>query len=105
MRTPACFGLPQVEIHLPEFWDPISGPIFPNRGDQDRFWRMTRRFMEQLATSLGSPGGLRVVSARARAALWQWQWGHGGGNVPPLQRCRAVWGRLVMRLTAVVVCT
>jgi hypothetical protein len=35
----------QVEILLTEFWDPISGPIFPNRGDQERFWKMTRRFL------------------------------------------------------------
>lgn len=39
---------------MPDFWDPISGPQFPNRGDQDRFWRMTRRFMEQLSASLGT---------------------------------------------------
>lgn len=65
----------QVEIHLPEFWDPISGPIFPNRGDQDRFWRMTRRFMEQLATSLGSPSGLRAVYPDAGvAAMLSHQW-------------------------------
>ena len=43
----------QVELLLPEFWDPISGPIFPNRGDQERFWRLTRRFVEQLAEQSG----------------------------------------------------
>lgn len=52
-----------MEIHLPEFWDPISGPIFPNKGDQERFWRMTRRFMEQLSLSLGAGNGLRAVRA------------------------------------------
>lgn len=57
------FKPPQVELHLPEFWDPISGPIFPNRGDQERFWRMTRRFLEQLAISLGSTGYIRAVRA------------------------------------------
>jgi hypothetical protein len=45
----------QVEILLPEFWDPISGPIFPNRGDQERFWRITRRFVELLGAALDLP--------------------------------------------------
>lgn len=43
----------QVELLLPEFWDPISGPIFPNRGDQEKFWKMTRRFVEELAQKTG----------------------------------------------------
>jgi hypothetical protein len=51
---------PKVEILLPEFWDPISGPIFPNKGDQERFWRMTRRFVEALAANTGS-GGVKAV--------------------------------------------
>jgi hypothetical protein len=34
--------------------DPISGPIFPNKGDQERFWRMTRRFVEALAQQTGA---------------------------------------------------
>lgn len=45
----------QVEILLTEFWDPISGPIFPNRGDQERFWKITRRFVEELSTALKTP--------------------------------------------------
>jgi hypothetical protein len=53
----------QVEIMLPEFWDPISGPQFPNRGDQERFWRMTRRFVEALGQKVAEiPGSeLREV--------------------------------------------
>ncbi len=27
----------------------VPGPCFPNKGDQERFWRMTRRFVEELA--------------------------------------------------------
>jgi len=46
----------QVEILLPEFWDPISGPIFPNKGDQERFWRMTRRFVEALGQQTSIQG-------------------------------------------------
>jgi hypothetical protein len=53
----------QVELLLPEFWDPISGPIFPNRGDQERFWKMTRRFIEQLAENSGATN-IKAVSSR-----------------------------------------
>jgi hypothetical protein len=43
---------------LTSFWDPISGPQFPNRGDQERFWRMTRLFVEALAEKVAeAPGG------------------------------------------------
>ncbi|KIZ07856.1 hypothetical protein MNEG_0109 [Monoraphidium neglectum] len=57
----------QVEILLPEFWDPISGPIFPNKGDQERFWRMTRRFVEALQQATGA------ASVKAgRASLLRW---------------------------------
>lgn len=43
----------QVEILLPEFWDPGSGPIFAEEGDQQRFWKLTRRFIENLAQGTG----------------------------------------------------
>ena len=44
----------QVEILLPEFWDPSSGPVFAEEGDQQRFWKMTRRFIESLAEKSNS---------------------------------------------------
>ncbi len=62
---------------MPDFWDPISGPQFPNRGDQDRFWRMTRRFMEQLAASLGTTnvnavsGGLCITTSIVLLAMYE----------------------------------
>lgn len=37
-----------VELLLPEFWDPISGPVFKEDGDQLRFWKLSRRFIENL---------------------------------------------------------
>jgi hypothetical protein len=58
------YAVPQVEIHLPEFWDPISGPIFPNKGDQERFWRMTRRFVEALAEETGASSVKAVSNSR-----------------------------------------
>lgn len=64
----------QVELHMPDFWDPISGPQFPNRGDQDRFWRMTRRFMEQLSASLGTTNINAVYPDAGVAAMLSHQW-------------------------------
>jgi len=64
----------QVEILLPEFWDPISGPIFPNRGDQERFWRMTRRFVECLAEATRSSSVKAVYPDAGVAAMLSYQW-------------------------------
>lgn len=59
---------------MPEFWDPISGPIFPNKGDQEKFWKMTRRFIEDLAKASGA----KTVRAVRRRGVQLWQ---GGGVV------------------------
>lgn len=37
-----------VEILLPEFWDPMSGAVFAEEGDQMRFWTLGRRFCDDL---------------------------------------------------------
>lgn len=37
-----------VEILVPEFWDPVSGAVFKDEGDQQRWWRLTRRFLDDL---------------------------------------------------------
>ena len=39
----------QVEILLPELWDPLSGPVYAEEGDQQRWWKLTRRFLDNLA--------------------------------------------------------
>jgi hypothetical protein len=41
------------EILLSEFWDPVSGPVYAEEGDQQRFWKLTRRFIEGMASSIG----------------------------------------------------
>ncbi|KAI3430548.1 hypothetical protein D9Q98_005141 [Chlorella vulgaris] len=41
-----------VEILLPELWDPLSGPVYAEEGDQQRFWKLTRRFLDNLAVSM-----------------------------------------------------
>ncbi len=40
----------QVEVLLSEFWDPISGPLFSDEGDQQRWWKLSRRFIEELSS-------------------------------------------------------
>jgi hypothetical protein len=38
----------QVEILLLGLWDPSSGNLFAEEGDQQRFWKITRKFVEQV---------------------------------------------------------
>ena len=50
-----------MEILLPELWDPLSGPVYAEEGDQQRFWKLTRRFLDNLAAL--QPGKtIRAVS-------------------------------------------
>ena len=44
----------QVEILLSGLWDPSSGNLFAEEGDQQRFWKITRKFVEQIAAVSGS---------------------------------------------------
>jgi hypothetical protein len=52
---------PQVEILLPELFDPLSGPVYAEEGDQQRFWKLTRRFLDNLAASMP---GKRIRAVR-----------------------------------------
>ena len=55
------------------FWKPAmvdAGPMFPNRGDQDRFWRITRRFIEQV----GAFSGIAPEAINAVGVLEQYTW-------------------------------
>lgn len=51
----------QVEVLLPEFWDPDAGPTFAEEGDQLRFWKLTRRFVDGIAQHSGLEN-IRAVS-------------------------------------------
>ena len=42
------------EILLPEFWDPISGAVFSEEGDQMRWWKLCKRFADDLVEQSGS---------------------------------------------------
>lgn len=50
----------QAEVLLGEFWDPGSGAVFAEEGDQQRFWKLTRKFAENLA-SISEGGKVRAV--------------------------------------------
>lgn len=51
-----------------------SGPIFPNKGDQERFWRMTRRFVESLAAETGATSVKAVYPDAGVAAMLAHNW-------------------------------
>ena len=51
----------QVEILLSGLWDPSSGNLFAEEGDQQRFWKITRKFVEQMAAVCG--GNVKAVQA------------------------------------------
>lgn len=49
----ACLWHEQVEILLLGLWDPSSGNLFAEEGDQQRFWKITRKFVEQVSSASG----------------------------------------------------
>ncbi|KAL4422848.1 hypothetical protein ABPG75_009045 [Micractinium tetrahymenae] len=63
-----------VEILLPELWDPLSGPVYAEEGDQLRFWKLTRRFLENLAAALPGKRIRAVYPDVGVAAMLKNQW-------------------------------
>ena len=64
-------ALSQAEVLLAEFWDPASGAVFSEEGDQQRFWKLTRRFVEGLAAGgTVEPARVKVVSFPACCHPW-----------------------------------
>lgn len=60
----------QAEVLLKDFWDPGSGAIFAEQGDQERFWKLTRKFSDNLA-GMVETGKVRTVSWQANPTrLW-----------------------------------
>jgi len=62
-------------VLLAEFWDPSSGAVFSEEGDQQRFWKLTRRFVEGLAAG-GAAERVKVVSSPRRDATFWEKWQH-----------------------------
>lgn len=59
-----------VEILLAEFWDPVSGAVFNEEGDQMRWWKLSKRFVENLQEMSGGRP-IKVVRARLVCGLLQ----------------------------------
>eukprot|EP00983_Pelagomonas_calceolata_P045476 1139758-Pelagomonas_calceolata.AAC.3 len=49
---------------------PGARPIFPNKGDQERFWRITRRFVDELGDAFIEGGTSPAVNAVSSISLW-----------------------------------
>ncbi|KAK9905597.1 hypothetical protein WJX75_002721 [Coccomyxa subellipsoidea] len=63
-----------VEILLLGLWDPSSGNLFAEEGDQQRFWKITRKFIEQMAIASG-PGRIKALYPdMGVAAMLRNQW-------------------------------
>ncbi|DBA86430.1 hypothetical protein WJX79_010680 [Trebouxia sp. C0005] len=73
-----------VEILLPEFWDPASGPVFAEEGDQQRFWKLTRRFIDSLAQGRNSKNIKAIYPDMGVAAMLKNQWPDAGFNFASL---------------------
>lgn len=64
-----------VEILLPDFWDPNSGPVYSEEGDQQRFWKMTRRFIDDIVSNSPSTTKVKAIYPDAGvAAMLRNQW-------------------------------
>jgi len=63
-----------VEVLLPEFWDPISGPFFTDEGDQLRWWKLSRRFVEELAGQSDFKQVRAIYPDMGVVAMLQNQW-------------------------------
>ena len=63
-----------VEILLPEFWDPYSGPVYAEEGDQQRFWKLTRRFIDDVASQFPDMRLRAVYPDAGVAAMLRNQW-------------------------------
>ena len=57
-----CSVVSQAEVLLGEFWDSSSGAVFAEEGDQERFWKLTRRFAENLVAMAEDGTRVRAVS-------------------------------------------
>ena len=65
-----------VEVFVPELFDPLSGAMMANEGDQMKYWNMTRAYCQRLQSL--TEGTVRVVYPDAGvAAMLSSQWGEG----------------------------
>jgi len=63
-----------VEILLPDFWDPAPGPVYSEEGDQQRFWKLTRRFIDDVVSRNGGVKVRAIYPDAGVAAMLRNQW-------------------------------
>jgi hypothetical protein len=64
-----------VELRIPELWDPISGNVMAEAGDQLKVWEITREYVTQLADRVGPDRRVKAVFPDAGcAALLKARW-------------------------------
>jgi len=73
-----------VEVLLPEFWDSNSGAVFAEEGDQQRFWKLTRRFVDSLAEAEPDRKIRIVYPDSGVAAMLQNSWKDGNYRISSL---------------------
>lgn len=67
-----------VELLVPELWDPLSGNVMSDAGDQLKVWEISREFLTQLNAKSSRP--VRAVFPDAgAAAMLRARWGDGCG--------------------------
>lgn len=73
-----------VEILLPEFWDPLSGPVYAEEGDQQRFWKLTRRFIDDVLKRRSSAKIRAIYPDAGVAAMLTNNWADAGFQISSL---------------------
>jgi hypothetical protein len=74
-----------VEILLPDFWDPNSGPVYSEEGDQLRFWKMTKRFIDDIVSNSAETARVKAIYPDAGvAAMLRNQWSDASFSVASL---------------------
>ena len=64
-----------VELRIPELWDPISGNVMAEAGDQLKVWEITREYVTQLVERVGPDERVKAVFPDAGcAALLKARW-------------------------------
>ena len=64
-----------VELRIPELWDPISGNVMAEAGDQLKVWEITREYAAQLCERMGPDSKVKAVFPDAGcAAMLKARW-------------------------------
>ena len=63
-----------VELLIPELWDPMSGNVMSESGDQLKVWEISREFLSKLSAS-GATGVKAVFPDAGAAAMLRARWG------------------------------